>query len=255
MVLRFAELGKPVGHDGQNASWTRDANATSLCVTANQPCVVSPSRSWPSFLGRYPPLSLSPRLRLALLLFLLLLLLLLAAAVVPRATNAQDRVHRELGQYNKRDQDAIEPREGGRVEDGGQVAEKIFAFLPSLCVRCRLPAVGNGRGASCELEVSPLKFTPAPVTIPHLQVGGAHSTQQRRTDRKDLLFLVETAGLFTPSCSHIPYTIIQCGRHFFPNTMPPPRAPAAKQAPTSLPLAACCPSRSSSLSPLSVWSL
>lgn len=149
MVLRFAKLGKPVGHDGQNASWTRDANATSLCVTANQPCVVSPSRSWPSFLGRYPPLSLSlsPRLRLALLLFLLLLLLLLlAAAVVPRATNAQDRVRRELGQYNKRDQDAIKPREGGRVEDGRQVAENFFAFLPSLCVRCRLPAVGNGRG-------------------------------------------------------------------------------------------------------------
>lgn len=60
---------------------------------------------------------------------------------------------------------------------------------------------------------------------------------------------METAGLIPPSCSHIPYTIIQCGRHFFPNTMPPPRAPAAKQAPTSLPLAACCPSRSSSLSP------
>lgn len=44
--------------------------------------------------------------------------LLLAAAVVPRATNAQDRVQRGLGQYNKRDQDAIKPREGGRVEDG-----------------------------------------------------------------------------------------------------------------------------------------
>lgn len=144
MVLRFAKLGKPVGHDGQNASWTRDANATSLCVTANQPCVVSPSRSWPSFLGRYPPLSLSPRLRLALLLFLLLLLLL-AAAVVPRATNAQDRVHRELGQHNKRDQDAIKPREGGRVEDGRQVAEKFFAFLPSLCVRCRLLGMEGGQ--------------------------------------------------------------------------------------------------------------
>lgn len=71
--VEVCETWKPVGHDGQNASWTRDANATSLCVTANQPCVVSPSRSWPSFLGRYPPLSLSPRLRLALLLFLLLL--------------------------------------------------------------------------------------------------------------------------------------------------------------------------------------
>lgn len=115
-------------------------------------------------------------------------------------------------------------------------------------------------GSSCELEISPLRFTVhpntapvrtcnAPVTTPHLQVGGAHSTQQQQTDRKDLLFLVEAAELI-PSLM-LPLYNNTMWPPFLPQphaTMPP-RAPVAKQALTYFPLAAaCCPSRSSSLS-------
>lgn len=138
-----------------------------------------------------------------------------------------------------------------------------FAFLPSLCVRCCLP-LGMEGGSSCELEISPLRFTVhpntapvrtcnAPVMIPHLQVGGAHSTQQQQTDRKDLLFLVEAAELF-PSLMLPLYN-----NTMWPPFLPQPHATTGSRGQTSahIPSACCCllPFPLLILEPLSVWSL